>query len=1734
MHTNPYFKNNTLSGDMPRRASRIGNNKHPDLMKRQMGPAAITPAPSGLPGEVSFQTCDLSLPCPAGPPLAWVRTYRSMKPLQSGHGPGWDFSYNIWLEALPAGAGASAARLVIHDGGGRADTFQRQADGTYRCEGMFREGRFSGETFTLTFADNGTWTFNPLDSSPAAGKIAAITDRNGVALTCSYDAASGRLASVSDAFSPPRSLNVTWDGDGFITRVADSSGRSVHFTPYGAADPDGSAGDLKSASCPQVDGATPVCGATVYTYSTGNSDPNLNGNLLSVTDGAGRLLEAFAYAAETDPLHLDYDTCVSHNRNKTGHVTLNRREIRPPGTSPEGGYTIFEVDELGRLTETVCDRLHRVVSLREYTGFCTPGTPVTSTANRPTGPLRAGDPAYFETTCDYNADSLCTRITEPDGSQQLVTYDRDFRQSCPVRERGNPRLITLRSPGGEQRTVSCTYQPGFGNPEAAGPGNPLNGPSVKGGRNPGGKIQAQGKAGIIIGSTVGGITGGAVAGIVVAAVIAKIRNHGVVNGNIIVASANRKGWDGSVKGILKKEEGGRHTPFHNRSSIAGITAGAVAGIVVAACAAGEDEDCDGATDDDKRKIGPKQKAWLCSNFRRRMVSGHGQVSSWSYDEHGNCTSALSPLPNQGVHYQYNSRGQRTGSTVLNGPASSFHDEYAYDAATGFPGSVIRDSAGLHLATSVTRDPLGRVTAVTDPRGYDWHYDYNPLDQCVLIQSPAMPNRISMNFTIDAGGRVARCDIDHRAPDGSPDASNPAYSTFYVYDDRCRLIRIAEEDRPVDGSGVLVPDTLGIENFAVCDLSYDNAGQLVRVATPAACRAQATDLACDFTYDERGLLRRCIEGGTGGSNPVTTECDYDLLGACVRCATLADGGTSPETLFSYDGFHRLASTTDALGNVTTLEYDNQGFVTTSVYGQTNDVAGSKGNVLLKKSRSNLGHAQSNPMYDACAATVPRNVLKSFFHNGDIPTQADAALGGGAFFDVETEDATLTVERFTPGDQGSSASEVTVVDRSPAGLVQTITCNGDLLASFNYDSAGRVIRCQDGTCAADLVRDACGNITTQTRTDVSGVPGVPNKTFALTRVIDPLGRCTQTTDGSGNTAAFAYDSLDRCVTVTQPGGLVVHAAYDGDAATGPFSQQISADADGDGTAEVLSRVLVRCGECRSVTGSNGSSATLTRDALGRMIRCDYPDTTSQTVSFDSRGFEVQGIFQDGSTRDFTVDSLGRVTHVAWSHLPPAVVTVPDTTYRYDGLGRCVSAAQGSSQVTFGYDSCGNVTQETCDGLTVSCTFDQRGRSSLTYPDGRRLVESRNALGQLAAVAVVDAGTVVDPPVVTMAYLGHRVGRSIQGNGVVTSYSYRGDGDAPLAGSPDASFDDCVRVTVSNAAALVLSETRHRRDANQREIRCDTGFSAVTAAPGRSISMTRDRLGRVIDCVTQHREIAGGQVVSESNVSYTLDLAGRRLTTTGGANPGAYSQEGTLPPLGPGDQQMGQASTWPRGSLQWDDNGNLALMTTATGQLAFVHDAEGRLVAVNDPATGNPVISYDYDALGRVMIQRIHRGNNLPSIASRLVYDGSVCIQELSDDGSGVISPDMTFVCADGLQQCISTRNGTIYYPHGSGTGAKGLNHWGDRKDCVTLITNTAGEAVERFDSDDAGKPIFMTAGGLVTSDTNSSIGLRWLATGCFWEPAIGMFHGSGGTYSPELGQEVSQPRKKEYVGHVTLMK
>lgn len=1736
----------------------------------------ILPPSSGLPGEVSFHFDALSIPCPAGPPLDWVMTYRSSVPLSSGHGPQWDFSYNISIEPQPAGSGSSAARIVVRDGGGRADVFHRQADGSYRCDGLYRQGSFSGNTFTLTFADQGRWVFTPLDGSPAAGKIASIIDRNNVALTCDYDAATGRLASVNDEFG--RSLLVAWDPSSTtprISSVSDSTGRTVHFTAYAAGEAGGSEGTLKSISCAALAGSPPEAAPFVFSYTTGQPDPNLNDNLLSITDGAGRLLEAFTYHSTTDRRSVEYDRCASHNRHTAGIGPASRSKFASAGASAPKGYAIYRNDEVGRVTEMIFDAQHRQLSIRQYTGFWTPGTEVgpADLASPLTPKLRAGDPDFFETRYAWNADHALVQATDPDGSQLRFVHEREMKPGGPVIERGNVRTVTLRSASGETRTVSFDYQPGFGTLESARPGGPIRGMTVKGGRNPSGDIVAQGRAS----------SGG----------------PGDDWDSVATSSSSslrRRGWDGSVKGtkisddedpllfrkildygeagdnvglllrgiekkqikrgmvILKpsharkKEEGGRHTPFQNpyrpQISARGITIntshmeyrvnddcddadpaftvakqtqGATFGERVNQGLASAGTGCDvmGLVSDSgyKLKAGFLYAAEPTTPRITRVITGHGQEITWTYDAHGNPLACTTPIEGGGASYQFDPLGRCT-SLALGDGTGSFVTGFAYDPATGMPSSVTRDPGGLALTSHYHYDPLGRCIREVDPGGFDTLYEYLPSGRLSRCESPPVgSSRIATTFHYDPACRLVRCDVENRNPDGTLHSSNSAYSTFFVYDSRARLVRIAEEERPVVVTTELAPEPLGIGNFAVCDFTYNAAGDITRVSTPAACRGSTTDLVCDYQFDERGLLYRCIQGGLGSTSSIVDQIDYSAAGLPVRSARLVGGAAVSELHCDYDGFHRLSSITDPMGNVVGFSYDSRGGITTEVHGELNDVPGSTGNVLLSRTKTKSSGGSSLQLgalayedtigdyltlpsvgaacYDLTVTNTPSSASRSLFHSW------------------ETRDDVITEERFTPGSTAPPVVETTTITRSPAGLVKQVSRNGDTLATFTHDSAGRTVTCSNGACSVSVTRDTRGNVLLCGETQHFRVGGLPPKTFTTTHQYDPLGRLVQSSDSTGNTSTRSYDSLGRVRSMVTATACTVGVDYDGSSSAGAYSQRVSADLDGDGAPDIVVSSLHRCGEWKSSTDAQGHVTTATHDALGRLSRVDHPEGTYETFSYNARGLHHQGRLLDGTTRTLDHDLNGRVVSLTVSGAPAGIVPVPPTGCLYDGLGRPVSLIQGTSQLGFAWDSLGACVGETQGDVTVSSSFNHRGRTglltSVQAPYQLRFAEERDSLGRVLSVSLVDATGTLSPPVASFEHLGLHVSRIVSGNGVSTSYTY--PGDAPPAG--DHSFGmRPVRCVVADSSGTVLSDSSVTRNAGQLATSISTRFSDDPAGPGRLLGLTRDSLGRVSGWSSSRREAAGAPPVVENTVAHTLDSRGMRVQTTGGPYPGSYTQSPALPP---GDAQRGRYTSWPQGTLEWDQNGNLVRIPYGDVTHTMQHDALGRLVAITDDATGSAVAQFSYDALDRLVTLTVH-GGTVPHF-TRFIYDGSVCIQELGGDGVA----DLTHVVSGGVRHCISTRNGAIYYPHSSS-----LSYVGPC-DASAVITSATGAVVEHRACDGDGRPLYLGADGLPSSTGGSVTPIRWIAPESLAVPNGRVCTCPSGYSNWDLGTRVSAKSK-----------
>ncbi|MCB1131469.1 MAG: RHS repeat protein, partial [Verrucomicrobiae bacterium] len=760
-----------------------------------------------------------------------------------------------------------------------------------------------------------------------------------------------------------------------------------------------------------------------------------------------------------------------------------------------------------------------------------------------------------------------------------------------------------------------------------------------------------------------------------------------------------KGWDGTVKGSTRLA-GGDDT----------------------------DEDCDGTTDEPDEALAstiygatvhqPVRDCGLDARLTR-LTTSHGQSFTWTYDAAGNCTSATTPISG-GAVYVYDTQGRLTSSTISNGADGDFHDELAY-GSDGFLHTYTEDATpgGRNLTSTFEYDTLGRCTRIVDPMTDDWLLTWNALDVCTQTESPPVAGeRIATDFAYDASGRLARCDVQLRDSFGNVPPTNASYSTFWVYDFRGRLSQVATEERPTDTTGLLEPDPLTLENFAVTDFTYDNAGQVIRASTPAVCRGQSTDEVVDLTYDERGLLHHVVAGGLGTPGAVTIEYDYDTLGACVREACLAPDGD--ETLYAYDAFHRPASVTDAMGNEAVFTYDEAGRVTTSFYGETEDLPGDSGNVLLARTTVNNGNNENwnfggpNSLRGrfiarGIKAEVRRLVETSRYRKKDdgreytMPTFARACppdrpvrcMDGtcAAFFAVYQEDDVIETERFGPADSPPFAVETTVLDRSPAGLLMNVTRNGDQLASYGYDTSGALTSISNAARTVTFGRDNRQNTNLCGTTDHFRVASPPApKTFSHTITRDSLGRITAVTDGAGNASAYEYDSLGRVTLATSPGRPPHVFAWDSADVAGPYSVLVSCDIDNSGSLTELGRTLVRCGSLVQSADSNGYSRTYTYDSLGRPTRCDLPDGTYESTTYDARGFIVSGRFSDGSSLDITSDRLGRVLVVTPVNDPPTVIPSPPTSYTYDGLGRLVSATQGASTVTMTWDSVGNPTSET----------------------------------------------------------------------------------------------------------------------------------------------------------------------------------------------------------------------------------------------------------------------------------------------------------------------------------------------------------------------------------------------------------------------------------------------------------
>ncbi len=1703
-----------------------------------------TPAP-GLPGEVAFHEVDLDMETPAGPPLRWVRTYRSKFPVFSGHGDSWDFNYNISVFSESAD-GTNSRTLLLQDGSGRQDRLYRGADGMYRTDGLFREGRFEGDVFVLTFADQGTWRFRPLTNNLETVKIDQMVDRFGVALTCEYDG-EGKLASVHDQFG--RSLHVNWVG-GRIASVSNHVGHTVSYTyQFG-----------------MLAMATPPGSATSYRYE--------GYNLTNIIDGEGRVLEEFTYSGQTDPTSPDYDAIHTHSKSSGGTAVVEIITFGPvpAGIRAPGGYTMFLNDELGRLTEVVHDARHRPVRMRQYTGFCIPGESVSATNNRPANRLRAEDPEFFETTFAYNVDHALTRITHPDGSGFSMVYERDINPSANARERGNMRTASMIPEGGGPPVkVSFTYLPGFGAPESARPGNPIRGIIVKGGRNPGGDI--------VVGPSTR--PGNPIKGIII--------KGGKNPGGDIVVGQRARGRPGSVgtsgessepssrpgnpiRGIMvgtpkpcgnssctvcKRDSArliqppkleviyggaGNDAVTQRTGPVSGETqpnlgpafdaaSNPVPGIGIVVKHTPNCTGCKRCRNNAARTAYPSElsegdhdSVELPAMLRNLLgydtshegigmpvsMARDGLLWRWQYNEKGALTRCDSPIPGSGLEAEYNDLGQCIWTRIVDG-TNAYVSSINY-GVDGFP-SAISELHGLYSSTTqYAYNPLGRVTGVFDPNGQSSYYNYNDAGQITLFDSaPIAGSQIKQYMVYDAGGRLARMDVENRDEAGTLSSSNPYYSTLIQRDERGRIVRKLVEERPSDPNYLFQTS-----NYHVVEYTYDAAGQIVRVSTPAESLEQPQDEVCDFRYDERGFLHRVIAGGLGAQESVTRELSYDLYGNLTRHAIITGGVVAADDSYEYDGFQRTIKAKDAAGNISSWFFGERGWMTAELYGELNDVPGTNNNVLLYRSRSRgVGGALpgtvepgGGPGKDRVFGDKGNDTVHGFYGglgNDFLVGEKGNDLFASGFLLWPVEDDVIEIDRFMPGSTVASGTVTNFIDRSPAGLPLRELVNGDLIYAYAYDAFGELIRITNVAQRLDITKDPAGRFTAITRTDYASDGVTPPQSFTRTYDYDALGRITHITDGAGNQHTLSYDSLGRPVRYTDASGFFRRYDYDGGNGATSYSWRVIGDVNGDGNPDVLGSELARGGHTVRTQDASGYETSFIRDALGRLVRTDYPDGTHEMFAYDGRGFLSRYTKQDGTVIEYETSSLGEIYRSRPIEVPSAQTHASEQSYTYNGRGQLTGIqVVGGPSVSFLYDSWGNliVDQQTYGSVTNS--FNHRGRTGYTSNvDGLQVTEVRDALGRLTSISRNGA------PVATLTYAGHRLHKSISANGTITTFEYAGDA---AAGTPiqNPGFDQVSRIVV--VSGMETNEESRIYDQNQRLKSVQSGFGNKT----RNKSWTVDALGRVTGFIGL---TSGGGIYSSAQRQYTLATDGTRLTD----NNGAYIKSDIIPP---GDAQMSQYTSWPNGPVEWTDNGELAMLSQPDGGSAYyLYDVYGRMVSATN--TTQPSRDYDSDGDGRIIQTTGEEG------VTRFIYNGDVCIQEIKvNSGTAIVSRVASYGAIFGIITA-----GTNYFVHGGMNEPSAFKYpilkGGsirlrdvEMDDDISLklssrpastISDDSGSLVERWDFDQDGAQTILPVGDSASATGDSVVGpLKWMAPEVMWLPDVRLLHTADGVYNPDLGK------------------
>ncbi|AWI08089.1 fibronectin type III domain-containing protein [Ereboglobus luteus] len=357
-----------------------------------------------------------------------------------------------------------------------------------------------------------------------------------------------------------------------------------------------------------------------------------------------------------------------------------------------------------------------------------------------------------------------------------------------------------------------------------------------------------------------------------------------------------------------------------------------------------------------------------------------------------------------------------------------------------------------------RDAQGRVTGYTHSNGTSLTIHRDPVTH--RITGITTPEGDTIAYTCDANGDLA----------GHTDRAGATTSfTYYTDSPDPRDAHLAH----------FLKEIIDPNNTPAIRNEYDEQGRLIRQTDALGNPVEYThntEAATEIVTDRLGY---------------TTAHAYDDEGNITR--TVQADGSEINYAFG-DPFNPNAVTqkTDALGRVTTYEYDSAGRVKKEI----ND---------LGEFTETVYNAQGNPTQSKDARG---NITKTDYLGNGLPSKLTDAEGNATTFN--SYDARGNLTQFT-----DAAGRATQVTYTAADKILTQTSPDGILTTFEYDAHGHVSK------------------QTRVKNGLTEITGYIN---------DPEGRVLQTTHPDGTITTTQYNPNGKPVLVTDAAGRATATEYD----------------------------------------------------------------------------------------------------------------------------------------------------------------------------------------------------------------------------------------------------------------------------------------------------------------------------------------------------------------------------------------------------------------------------------------------------------------------------------------------------------------------------------------------------------------------------------------------------------------